>query len=239
MAPRVFLLLLLPLLTLSCGSIASGEPEQLPPRTVSGSTSATDADIALLEATANNDLTGLRWALENGAAVDARDKDRRTALLIATYANHVDVAAALIEAGADVNAKDAIQDSPYLYAAAEGRLEILRLTLQHGADLKSTNRYGGTGLIPAAHHGHPDVVRELLTTSVNIDHVNNLGWTALLEAVILGNGDAVHTQIVRLLMDAGADVSIPDRGGLTALDHARRSGYRDMTAVLESAKARP
>src|SRR5262249_14846613 len=131
-----------------------------------------------------------------------------------------------------------IEDSPYLYAAAEGRLEILRLTLAHGADLRSTNRYGGTGLIPAAHHGYPEVVRELLTTSTDIDHVNNLGWTALLEAVILGSGGDIPTEIVRLLVDAGANLSIADRSGITPLAHARQRGFTAIASILESAGAR-
>jgi ankyrin repeat protein len=222
------------LASVACGT-GAGEPPQFSTRNVSAGPDATELDAALLEATAAGDVAGVHAALAGGASIEARDRDRRTALLIATRANHVDVARYLIEAGADVNAKDAIQDSPYLYAAAEGRLEILRLTLPHGADLRSVNRYGGTGLIPAAHHGHVETVRELLTTSIDIDHVNNLGWTALLEAVILGNGGAAHTEIVRLLVDAGANVNIGDRNGVTPLQHARRSGYRAIVAILEAA----
>jgi len=76
----------------------------------------------------------------------------------------------------------------------------------------------------------------MLGTSVDVDHVNNLGWTALLEAVILGNGGPAYTQIVRLLVDAGANVNIEDRGGVTALQHARRSGYTEIVAILDAAK---
>ena len=146
-----------------------------------------------------------------------RDARGRTALLAATHGNHVAVARALIAAGADVNAKDDIEDSPFLYAGAEGRIEILKMTLAAGADLKSTNRYGGTALIPAAHHGHPEAVRILLGTAIDKDHVNKLGWTALLEAVILGDGGPVHTEIVRLLVEAGANVNLADRDGVTPL----------------------
>ena len=158
----------------------------------------------------------------------------RTALLAATHGNHVAVARALIAAGADVNAKDDIQDSPFLYAGAEGRTEILKMTLAAGADLKSTNRYGGTALIPAAHHGHPEAVRILLGTAIDKDHVNRLGWTALLEAVILGDGGPVHTEIVRLLVEAGANVNIADREGVTPLRTRRRRGFREMVRILES-----
>jgi ankyrin repeat protein len=100
------------------------------------------------------------------------------------------------------------------------------------------NRYGGTGLIPAAHYGHVDTVRFLIGTTIDIDHVNRLGWTALLEAVILGDGGPRHTEIVRLLVAAGANVNLPDRSGVTPLAHARRAGQSAVVAILASAGAR-
>jgi ankyrin repeat protein len=166
--------------------------------------------------------------------VQARDGAGRTALLLATRGNHVEAARMLIAAGADVNAKDNIQDSPFLYAGAEGRNEILKMTLEAGADLKSTNRYGGTALIPAAHHGHVETVKILLATAIDKDHVNTLGWTALLEAVILGDGGRTYIEIVRLLVEAGADVNIADRDGVTPLVHAKRHGYSEIARILES-----
>jgi ankyrin repeat protein len=65
-----------------------------------------------------------------------------------------------------------------------------------------------------------------------------LGWTALLEAVILGDGDARHTEVVRLLVDAGANINLADREGITALAPARERGYIDMVNILEQADAR-
>ena len=189
---------------------------------------------ALIAAAGKGDLASIERLIREGASVAARDARGRTALLAATHGNHVAVARVLIAAGADVNAKDHLEDSPFLYAGAEGRTEILKMTLAAGADLKSTNRYGGTALIPAVHHGHVEAVRILLGTAIDKDHVNRLGWTALLEAVILGDGGPVHTEIVRLLVEAGANVTIADKEGITPLAHARRRGFREMIRILES-----
>jgi uncharacterized protein len=193
---------------------------------------------ALIAASEKGDLPAVERLLAEGAEVKARDGRGRTALLAATHGNHAGVARVLIAAGADVNAKDNMEDSPYLYAGAEGRIEILTMTLAAGADLKATNRYGGTALIPAAHHGHPEAVRILLATAIDKDHVNKLGWTALLEAVILGDGGPTHTEILRLLVEAGASVNLADRDGVTPLQHARRRGFGAMVRILEARGAR-
>ena len=192
----------------------------------------------LIVAAERGELVVVRQLIQQGARVNARDQRGRTALLAATQRNQVEVARFLIQEGADVNAKDFIQDTPYLYAAAEGRTEILRMTLSAGADLKDVNRYRGTGLIPAAHRGHVEAVRLLLATKIDKDHVNNLGWTALLEAVILGDGGPAHTEIVRLLVGACANVNIADRDGVTPLAHAKRRNYSTMVRILSDAGAR-
>ena len=112
------------------------------------------------------------------------------------------------------------------------------MTLQRGADLTSVNRFGGTALIPAAHYGHVEAVGALLETPIAVDHINRLGWTALLEAIILGDGGPRHTEVVRLLVEAGADVNLADGSGVTPLAHARQRGYREIIAILEAAGAR-
>ena len=114
------------------------------------------------------------------------------------------------------------------------------MTLAHGADLKSTNRYGGTALIPAAERGHVETVRTLIEAGVDLDHVNRLGWTALLEAIVLSDGGEKHQQIVRLLVNAGANVNLADGAGVTPLQHARERGYsyQAIEAILSSAPAR-
>jgi len=120
---------------------------------------------------------------------------------------------------------------------ARGHLDILKLTLAHGADLKSTNRYGGTALIPASERGHVETVAILIKAGVAVDHVNRLGWTALIEAVILSDGGPRHVQIVKQLVDAGADVNLADNDGVTPLQHARSRGFTAILKLLEEAGA--
>jgi ankyrin repeat protein len=118
-------------------------------------------------------------------------------------------------------------------------IEMLTIALEGGASAKNiTSRYDGTALIAAAHLGHVEVVRILIAAKAPLNHVNNLGWTALMEAIVLGNGGSNHTATVKALVEAGADVNIADRQGLTPLQHARRRGYAEMARVLETAGGR-
>ena len=162
--------------------------------------------------------------------------DRR--LIAAAWRNDLAEAGRLIAAGADVNGQDETRQSAFLIAASEGFPELLRLTLAHGANVHFTDSYNGTALIRAAHHGHVEVIAELLRTGIRIDHVNRLGWTAVLEVIILGDGGARHTETLRLLIEAKADINIADGRGDTPLAHARRRGFSAMAQLLEAAGAR-
>lgn len=195
-------------------------------------------DPEIIEAAARGDLAEVQDLLRRGANVNARDATRRTALTAAARGDHVAVARALIAAGADPDLQDSNRNNALLVSGETGSVAMLREVLRANPDLTRTNRFGGTALIPAAHRGHVEYVREILKTKIDVDHVNNLGWTALLEAIILGEGGARHTEIVRLLIAAGADVNLADREGVTPLAHAKQRGYAAIARLLERAGAR-
>lgn len=195
-------------------------------------------NMALIAAARQGDAAAVADLLARGASVHASDERGATALIAAAYQNHLEIARLLIEAGADVNMQDDTRQSAYLIPTADGYLELLKLTLQAGADVHSLDSYNGTGLIRAADRGHVEIIQELLKTDIDLDHVNRLGWTALLEAIILGDGGPRHTEVVRLLVEAGADVSLADGHGVTPLTHARERGFEEIAAILENAGAR-
>ena len=189
---------------------------------------------ALVRAAADGDADRVKRLLEAGAPPDAADADGRTAVTHAAYGGHAEVVRLLLDAGADVDRQDATRANPLLSTGETGYLDVLEEVLRTDPDLTRTNRFGGTALIPAADRGHVAIVRRLLRTEIDVDHVNDLGWTALLEAVILGDGGPAHTEIVRLLLEAGADRTIADREGVTPLEHARAAGYEEIASLLQS-----
>ncbi|MFZ1753288.1 MAG: ankyrin repeat domain-containing protein [Caldilineaceae bacterium] len=195
-------------------------------------------DLQLISAAGQGEMERVKEQLAKGASVHAADGNGVTALIAAAYGNHTEVAHLLIDAGADVNRQDQTQQSAYLISTSDGFLELLRMTLAAGGDVHSRDSYNGTGLIRAADRGHVEIIDELLKTDIAIDHINRLGWTALLEAIILGDGGPRHTEVVRRLVEAGADVNLADGNGITPLAHARSRGFVQMATILESAGAR-
>ncbi len=140
----------------------------------------------------------------------------------------------LVSRKANPNALDAQRYDAVTIAAVADDVATMRAALDAGNRATNiTSPYDGTALIAAAHLGHVEVVRELVRRGAPLDHVNNLGWTALIEAVILGDGGPRHREVARILLDAGADPSIADRGGVTPREHAVRRGYREMTALFD------
>jgi ankyrin repeat protein len=113
---------------------------------------------------------------------------------------------------------------------------MLETLLPANPDLTIRNRYGGISVIPASERGHVAYVRRVVQTDIDVNHVNDLGWTALLEAVILGDGSEPYQQIVRILLDAGADPSIADNDGVTALQHAEQQSQDAVARILRASE---
>ena len=193
----------------------------------------------LHEAAAKGDAAEITKLIADGEKPNIQDSKSRTPLHVAVFFKKYDAVRALLKAGANPNALEIDQYDIVTIAAVANDIEMLKLTLEGGASAKAiTSRYNGTALIAAAHLGHTEVVKQLIAAKAPLNHVNNLGWTALMESIVLGNGGANHTATLKVLVEAGADVNIPDRQRITALQHARQRGYSEMARILEAAGGR-
>ena len=203
------------------------------PAQVAPSQHEADRYTGLHKAAHTSDLNELKQLIASGKNLEARDANGRTPLHVAVFASNDEAVRLLAEAGSDLNAFDDDRFDIVTVAAIENDIVLLDLALSLGASPANvTSRYDGTALIWSAHLGHHQVVKLLIDAGAPLDHVNNLGWTALLEAVVLGDGGRDHVMIVRHLLEAGADKSIPDRQGISPLEHARSRGYLEIADLI-------
>lgn len=184
-----------------------------------------------------NDLDAISRLIKTKADLNARDGNGRTPAHVAGFASNEEALQLLAKAGADMNLLDNDLYDVITIAAVADDPELLSVAIEAGnrADL-TTSIYDGTALIAAAHLGHDEVVRRLIKAGAPLDHINNLHWTALIESVVLGDGGERHVETARALVKAGADVTIGDRNGITALEHAQKRGYDEMVKVIQSAR---
>jgi ankyrin repeat protein len=223
--------LLLFLITLLPGLAAA----QIPP---------TAAEVAryngLHAATHRGDVTEIERLIIAKADLNARDTYGRTPLHVATHAGKVDAIRVLAKAGANLGLLENDRYDAVTIASVANNEEALRMLLSLGASAKLiTSRYDGTALIAAAHLGHAGVVKQLIAAGAPLDHINNLHWTALIESIVLGDGGQRHTETLRALVSAGANLQLADRNGNTPLRLAQGRGYKAMVEILEKAGAKP
>ena len=192
-----------------------------------------------LVATASGDE--VREALAAGAdpdAVSLAEQQRPSAALIAARARNLDAFDALVAAGADIDAQSRIRLNPLLWACLNDDVEVARRAVEAGADLDRRTRFDGVGIHPTAEKGFVELTRYLATLpDMNVNHTNLCGWTPLLEAVILRDGGPEQQEIVRILLDAGADPKMVDQWGVSPLQHAEKLGFAEIAELLRAAGA--
>ena len=143
-----------------------------------------------------------------------------TALHIAVQEKRADVVQVLIDAGADIETKSTDERSPLLVASCLGELTTVTKLVKAGADVRATDAEGSTCLIFAAFFGHTDVVRYLVSLpEVDLNHQSSKNDTALHLAV-----QKKHSDVVQVLIDAGADIETKNDDGCSPLHVASRSG---------------
>jgi uncharacterized protein len=121
-------------------------------------------------------------------------------------------------------------ESVLMLAAIKGYLELVQKLVDNDADV---NKTGWTALHYAASGGHVPVIAHLLEHSAYIDAESHNGTTPLMMAAMYGSPEAV-----KHLIQAGADLTIKNQLGLTALDFAVRGQRQNAKELIESGLAR-
>ncbi|MBA8667592.1 ankyrin repeat domain-containing protein [Holosporaceae bacterium 'Namur'] len=149
-----------------------------------------------------------------------------------------------------------VNSYPLMFAAAYGMKELTALLLlDEHTNVNPANKYGITPLMLAAEGGHKEIVESLIRRGANVNdqinyfyrpdnltydgnrtyvsidaedafHSNRNGRSALIAAAEKG-----HTKIVKILLDAGANISDTQYGN-TALMLATINGHIEIVKIL-------
>lgn len=120
------------------------------------------------------------------------------------------------------------------HAASGGRIDVAKLLIEKGANINVTNAAGLTPLHAACTTQQIGMARFLLDheqAKRSLSMRDQFGNTPLMYAVA-SPGKSPSVELVRLILDAGADVSIATNVGNTPLHIAAYKGFGDIVSLL-------
>ncbi|XP_017285069.1 histone-lysine N-methyltransferase EHMT2 isoform X4 [Kryptolebias marmoratus] len=158
-------------------------------------------------------------------------QNRRSALHAAAQRGLLEICYMLVQAGADVDAKDKDQRTPLLEAIINNHIDVARYLIQNGACIYHVEDDGYTGLHHAAKFGNLEIVKMLLETGqVDVNAQDSGGWTPIIWAA-----EHKHVEVIKSLLNRGADVTINDKELNVCLHWAAYAGNVDIAELVLNA----
>ena len=152
-------------------------------------------------------------------------------LHLAAYIGSKELIGLYLAQGVDVNSQNSKGDTALLWAARWNHTEVMESLLKFGANPNIGNDKGSTALHWAVRYQHVNAVR-ILTSNKSI-MINTQRKLGLISPTILSSALGCQ-EIVKLLLDAGANVNQEIRGDERPIHHAAKEGHEDILALLIS-----
>jgi ankyrin repeat protein len=172
---------------------------------------------------------GARPNADNGVEV----RYNATALFLAVAAGDIESAGALLNAGARLGDKTTVigvfKVSPFNFSVFGGDSNVVKYLVSRGADPNEVDDDRISVLQWATLTNQVEVLDSLLARGAKVNHVDSYGMTPLLYAASIDFGD---TEIMRMLIAAGADLNVKNKQGQTAVELARTYRHQSMAEVL-------
>jgi ankyrin repeat protein len=184
----------------------------------------------LMAAAEFGDSSAVRLLIKRGAEVNAVNGLGKTALILSANYGFLDNARELISAGADIDARDDIfKMSAFLYSVKFGFIEMAKLLVDSKADIRALDCFGNNALALAVRHNNAEMVRYLIGLKFDPNGlmIEKEGETLLMYAAGKGMYD-----IVKLLIESGADVNKKTVYGFSALVYAAVCGVERVEDLI-------
>ena len=193
----------------------------------------------LIAHAASGNLKAVRHLIKAGADVNAQNQYGQTALIRASREGHLEIVKALIETGANLNLQGQAEWTTeegwtaLIHASWKGRLEVVKSLVDAGADVNLKTKGGMTALVSASEQGHKEVVKVLEAVESRKSRDSDPSYMSnLIDHASRGN-----LRAVRDLIDAGADLNLQDKDGVTALMYASDNNHLKIVRILVGAGA--
>lgn len=135
--------------------------------------------------------------------------------------------------GASVNYADKKKRTALILAASNGHIAVVEFLYGKGADINAIDGDGMTALMHTAKRSHNKTAAYLLNNGAKVNVQNRKkGMTALMLASGWGN-----VELVKMLLDKGANPAIQSKFGVTAADSARERNHSAIVSMLLESSA--
>lgn len=193
------------------------------------------ANESLYEAVLFQDAVKIKAALEKGADVNYKERDRPV-LAWAAQSGSAEIVKLLLAANADPNVVDGIGHTPLLRAVDTGQIETVEVLLNAKADPNVRDHNGKTALMKAVESQKPAIVALLLSHGVDVKAVTPDGDSPALTAAQDGLPESF--EIIKMLGKAKANMDASN-AAYTPLFYAVNQSNKELVRVLLEAGASP
>ncbi|XP_047942782.1 potassium channel AKT1-like, partial [Salvia hispanica] len=171
----------------------------------------------------------LNHLLKKGIDPNESDKNGRTAMHIAASQGNEHCVLLLLDYGADPNCRDSEGSVPLWEAMLGGHKPVIELLSDNSAKLSS----GDVGMFSctAAEQNNLDLLKEIVRHDGDVTWPNQNGRRAIHIAVREGN-----IEMVKFLLDQGANIDDIDENGFTSRDLAEQQGHNNIKELFTSFK---